>query len=49
MNVPSRQPRARGTTSSGTLLALDCARNVYQAVDRHVPDCRTPVHWRDGW
>jgi AAA+ superfamily predicted ATPase len=51
MNAPNQRRRAvlRGAPSGGTAsLALQCARNVYRAVDRRMPEAGALAAWLAG-
>ncbi len=49
MNAPYRPPhataRAGNAGASGVRVALDCARNVYEAVDRRMPEAAALANW----
>ena len=47
MNVSFQRRRtvARNTCTSGVRMALDCARNVYEAVDRRMPEAAALANW----
>lgn len=46
MSAPFAWRRATGRTGTGgTLLALDCARGVYAAVDRRMPEANALTSW----
>ena len=40
-----RRTVARNTCTSGMRMALDCARNVYEAVDRRMPEAAALANW----
>jgi transitional endoplasmic reticulum ATPase len=41
----ARHPVTRGVATSGSLLALECARNVHAAVDRRMPEACAVASW----
>ncbi len=49
MNAPYRPPhataRAGNAGASGVRVALDCARNVYEVVDRRMPEAAALANW----
>ena len=46
MSAPlARHPVTRGVASSGSLLALECARNVHAAMDRRMPEAGALASW----
>ena len=48
MSAPFKRhspPAQRQAGASGKLLALDCARNVYEAIDRRMPEAAALAAW----
>src|SRR5580658_5690018 len=47
MSIPSKQHRAivRGVGESGTRLALEYGRSIYEAVDRRMPEAGALTSW----
>ena len=46
MSAPVARPRSlRHVATSGTRLALDCARNIHAAVDRRMPEASALASW----